>query len=140
MELGREATKEELAEASGIPLQHVEEALAAAVASVSLNKTMGEDDDGEFSEFFADRSAPDPYDETEDSLLRQSISKALEGLPEREQTVLKLRYGFEEAPWPLEKVGKKLGLTRERVRQIENKALKILAGLPELQSLTDKKT
>src|SRR5438045_2268654 len=71
VELGREATKEELAEATGLPLQHVDEALGAAQASVSLNQTVGADDEGELGDLFADREAADPFEEAEESLRRQ---------------------------------------------------------------------
>jgi RNA polymerase primary sigma factor len=70
VELGREATKEELAEATGLPMQHVDEALGAAHASVSLNQTVGADDEGELGDLFADREAADPFDEAEESLRR----------------------------------------------------------------------
>src|SRR2546425_5907556 len=72
VELGREATKDELAEATGLPIQHVDEALGAAQASVSLNQTVGADDEGELGDLFADRQAPDPFDEAEESLGRQT--------------------------------------------------------------------
>ena len=81
VELGREATKDELAEATGLPIQHVDEALGAASASVSLNQTVGADDEGELGDLFADREAPDPFDEAEESLRRQGVRKALDALP-----------------------------------------------------------
>src|SRR3954452_6872817 len=122
VELGREATKEELAEATGLPLQHVEEALSAASASVSLNQTVGADDEGELGDLFADREAADPFDEAEESLRRQGVRRALEALPERERRILELRFGFEGEPWTLEAIGNELDLTRERVRQLEGQA------------------
>jgi RNA polymerase primary sigma factor len=135
VELGREATKEELAEATGLPLQHVDEALGAAHASVSLNQTVGADDEGELGDLFADREAPDPFDEAEESLRRQGVRKALDALPERERRILELRFGFEGEPWTLEAIGHELDLTRERVRQLEGQALSRLAALRELASL-----
>src|SRR5207302_1706072 len=135
VELGREATKEELAEATGLPLQHVEEALSAASASVSLNQTVGADDEGELGDLFADREAADPFDEAEESLRRQNIRKALDALPERERRILELRFGFEGEPWTLEAIGHELDLTRERVRQLEGQALSRLAALRELAGL-----
>ena len=119
VELGREATKEELAEATGLPIQHVDEALGAAQASVSLNQTVGADDEGELGDLFADREAADPFDEAEESLRRQGVRKALDALPERERRILELRFGFEGEPWTLEAIGHELDLTRERVRQLE---------------------
>ena len=135
VELGREATKQELAEATGLPLQHVEEALGAAHASVSLNQTVGADDEGELGDLFADREAPDPFDEAEESLRRQGVRRALDALPERERRILELRFGFEGEPWTLEAIGHELDLTRERVRQLEGQALSRLAALRELASL-----
>jgi RNA polymerase primary sigma factor len=136
VELGREATKLELAEATGLPIQHVDEALGAAQASVSLNQTVGSDDEGELGDLFADREAADPFDEAEESLRRQGVRKALDALPERERRILELRFGFEGEPWTLEAIGKELDLTRERVRQLESQALARLAALRDLQSVS----
>jgi RNA polymerase primary sigma factor len=135
VELGREATKEELAEATGLPIQHVDEALGAAQASVSLNQSVGADDEGELGDLFADREAPDPFEEAEESLRRQGVRQALDALPERERRILELRFGFEGEPWTLEAIGQELDLTRERVRQLEGQALARLAALRELQSV-----
>jgi RNA polymerase primary sigma factor len=135
VELGREATKQELAEATGLPIQHVEEALGAAQASVSLNQTVGADDEGELGDLFADREAADPFDEAEESLRRQSVRRALDALPERERRILELRFGFDGEPWTLEAIGHELDLTRERVRQLEGQALARLAALRELAGL-----
>jgi RNA polymerase primary sigma factor len=135
VELGREATKEELAEATGLPIQHVDEALGAASASVSLNQTVGADDEGELGDLFADREAADPFDEAEESLRRQGVRRALDALPERERRILELRFGFEGEPWTLEAIGHELDLTRERVRQLEGQALARLSALRDLISL-----
>ena len=135
VELGREATKAELAEATGLPIQHVDEALSAAHASVSLNQTVGADDEGELGDLFADREAADPFDEAEESLRRQGVRRALDALPERERRILELRFGFEGEPWTLEAIGHELDLTRERVRQLEGQALARLGALRDLISL-----
>jgi RNA polymerase primary sigma factor len=135
VELGRDATRQELAEATGLPIQHVDEALSAAQASVSLNQTVGSDDEGELGDLFADRDAADPFDEAEESLRKQGVRKALDALPERERRILELRFGFEGDPWTLEAIGAELGLTRERVRQLEGQALQRLAALRELASV-----
>ncbi len=135
VELGREATKEELAEATGLPMQHIDEALGAANASVSLNQTVGADDEGELGDLFADREAADPFDEAEESLRRQGVRRALEALPERERRILELRFGFEGEPWTLEAIGNELDLTRERVRQLEGQALARLGALRDLISV-----
>src|SRR3954468_8937973 len=132
VELGREPTKEELAEATGLPIQHVEEAMGAAHASVSLNQTVGADDEGELGDLFADREAADPFDEAEESLRRQNVRRALDALPERERRILELRFGFDGEPWTLEAIGHELDLTRERVRQLEGQALSRLAALRDL--------
>jgi RNA polymerase primary sigma factor len=135
VELGREATKEELAEATGLPMQHIDEALGAAHASISLNQTVGADDEGELGDLFADREAADPFDEAEESLRRQGIRRALDALPERERRILELRFGFVGEPWTLEAIGNELDLTRERVRQLESQALARLSALRELQTV-----
>jgi RNA polymerase primary sigma factor len=129
VELGREATKEELAEATGLPMQHVDEALGAAHASVSLNQTVGADDEGELGDLFADREA-------EESLRKQGVRRALDALPERERRILELRFGFEGEPWTLEAIGHELDLTRERVRQLEAQALARLAALRDLAAVS----
>ncbi len=135
VELGRDATKEELAEATGIPIQHVEEAMGAAQASVSLNQSVGADDEGELGDLFADREAADPFEEAEESLRKQGVRRALDALPERERRILELRFGFEGDPWTLEAIGHELGLTRERVRQLEGQALQRLGALRDLVSV-----
>ena len=122
--------------ATGLPIQHVDEALGAAQASVSLNQTVGADDEGELGDLFADREAADPFDEAEESLRKQGVRKALDALPERERRILELRFGFEGEPWTLEAIGKELDLTRERVRQLESQALARLAALRDLQAVS----
>jgi RNA polymerase primary sigma factor len=123
VKLGREPTKDELAEATGLALQHVEEALGAARASVSLNLTVGVEDEGELGDLFADHEAVDPFEEAEEALRTQSVRRALNALPERERRILELRFGFEGEPWTLEAIGHELHLTRERVRQLVDAAL-----------------
>jgi RNA polymerase primary sigma factor len=116
--LGREATNDELAEATGLPIQCVDEAFCVPSASVSLNQAVGEDYEGELVDLFADREAADPFDEAEESLNREGLRRALAALPERERRILELRFGFDGGPWTLEAIGHELGLTRERVRQL----------------------
>jgi RNA polymerase primary sigma factor len=127
-EHGREPTNEELAQASGLELQHVEEALGAVEASVSLNRPIGTDGDGEFGDLFADQEAADPAEEAGEALRRQAVREAVRSLPERERRILELRFGFDGDQQPLESIGRELGLTRERVRQLEREALARLAG------------
>jgi RNA polymerase primary sigma factor len=124
--LGREATREELAEATGLSLQHVDEALDAADAPVSLNQSIGASEDGELGDLFSDPTATDPAEEAADSYRRQAVRRAVSRLPERERRILELRYGFDGETTSLEAIGKELGLTRERVRQLERSALERL--------------
>jgi RNA polymerase primary sigma factor len=122
--LGRQPTVEELAKATGLKLHHVQEALDAVEASVSLNQAVGSDGDGELGDLFADRTAADPVEEADESFQRDRVRTALSGLPERERRVLELRFGIDgQQSLTLEEIGRKLELTRERVRQLEKSAL-----------------
>jgi RNA polymerase primary sigma factor len=123
VELGREPTDEELALESGLPLQHVREALGAVAASVSLNQATGAADESELGDLLADPEADDPFEEAEEAHGRQRVRRALGGLPERERRIVELRFGFDGEPWTLEAIGHELKLTRERVRQLEAQAL-----------------
>jgi RNA polymerase primary sigma factor len=125
---GMAPTQEELAAATGLELRHVEEALGTVEASVSLNQSVGDDDGGELGDLFADSSAADPAEAAGEALRRESVRTAVRRLPERERKLLELRFGFDCEPTSLEAIGKELGLTRERVRQLEAQALNRLAG------------
>jgi RNA polymerase primary sigma factor len=125
--LGREPTREELAETAELSLLHVDEALDAAEAPVSLNQSVGSEDDGELGDLFGDTQADDPAEEALDSLQRLAVRSAVSRLPERERRVLELRFGLDHDPLPLESIGKELGISRERVRQVEADALELLA-------------
>jgi RNA polymerase primary sigma factor len=132
-EHGREPTSEELAEAAELELRHVEEALGAVEASVSLNQTVGQDGDGELGDLFADPASLDPLEEVEDSLRRQAVRTALETLPELERRILELRFGFDGEQRTLEAVEKELGISRERARRLETEAFaRLEAKLGEL--------
>jgi RNA polymerase primary sigma factor len=133
MELGREPTLEEIAEEASLPIEQAREVKAAARASASLDQPVGESDDAVFGDFVAGDD-PLPEERVEVSLRSQALAVALQALPERERHVLVLRYGLvDEEPKTLEEIGKRLGLTRERVRQIELESLRRLAGLREMQ-------
>ena len=122
--LGREPTHEELAAGAGLSLKHVQEALGAPEANVSLNRSVGSDGDGELGELFADPTASDPAEEAADAFQRSAVRRALAKLPERERRILELRFGFDDRePASLEAIGEELGLTRERVRQLERDSL-----------------
>jgi RNA polymerase primary sigma factor len=121
--LGRAATNEELAQASGLTLRHVEEALGVAEARVSLNQPVGDSDSGELGDLFADPGAEDPEEHAEGALRRRAVREALVDLPDRERRILELRFGLDGEPRSLEAIGQELGLTRERIRQLEKEAL-----------------
>ncbi len=124
---GREPTNEELAAATALELQHVEEALGAVEASVSLNQAVGEDGAGELGDLFADPLATDPVEEADEAHRRETVRAALRELPEPERRILELRFGFDGEQQPLDAIGRELGLTRERVRQLESQGLARLA-------------
>jgi RNA polymerase primary sigma factor len=122
---GREPTLEELAAAAGMELRHAEEALSAVEASISLNQPVGESA-GELGELFGDTEAVDPEASAVDALRGAAVRKALEKLPERERRIVELRFGFDGEPFSLEAIGRELGVTRERIRQLEREALERL--------------
>ena len=125
--LDREPMREELAEAAELELKHVDEALDAAEALVSLNQSVGSDDGAELGDLFDDPSAPDPGEEAMDSLRRHEVRRALATLPEQERRVLELRFGIEGSPQALEMIGKELGVSREHVRRLEREGLELLS-------------
>ena len=124
--LGREPSLAELAQATGLPLGHVHQARSCAEASVSLNQAVGPDGDSELADSLADPAAADPVEEAERSLLRQTVRRRLERLPQRERLVVERRFGLQGEAQSLQTVGRELGLTRERVRQLQVQALKQL--------------
>ena len=136
-QLGREPTLEEIAEEANLPIAQAHEVKAAARASTSLDQPVGEAEDAVFGDFVAG-DGPLPDEEVEVSLRCQALADALGALAERERKVLILRYGLvDEEPKTLEEIGRRLGLTRERVRQIETEALKRLARLREMESVAE---
>ena len=124
--LGREPSLEELAEATGLPLGHVRQALDCAEASSSLNQAVSPDGETELADFLADPASADPVEETERSLLPQTVRRRLKTLPDRERLIVERRFGLQCEPQSLETVASELGLTRERVRQLQVQALKRL--------------
>ena len=134
-QLGREPTLEEIADEASLPIHQALEVRAAARASASLDQPVGEQEDAVFGDFVAG-DGPLPEDEVEVSLRSEALAQALSALPDRERRVLILRYGLDDAePRTLEEIGRRLGLTRERVRQIELETLRRLATLREMQSV-----
>jgi RNA polymerase primary sigma factor len=135
-QLGREPTLEEIAEEASLPMHQALEVRAAARASASLDQPVGEQEDAVFGDFVAGDD-PLPEEEVEVSLRSQALTAALSSLPERERQVLILRYGLDDSePKTLEEIGRRLGLTRERVRQIELESLRRLSTLREMQAVT----
>jgi len=109
-----------------------------AQVPVSFEKPIGEEEDARLGDFVEDELAESPLDATALSLRREHIDYALAALPERERRVIELRFGLHGGqPRTLDEVGRTLGVTRERIRQIETTALKTLASLPEAQRLND---
>lgn len=135
--LGRHATKEELAEETNIKIKYVNEALDAATANVSLNQPPhDENGESELGDLFPDRTARDPGDSAAEAINRESIRGLLDYLPERERRILELRFGFlDDEQRSFDYIGQELNLTRERVRQLEQQALKRLAKLPNAKAL-----
>ncbi len=133
--LGREPTLEEIALEANLPLQQAKEVRAAARAATSLDAPVGDADDAVLGDFVAG-DGPLPDEQVEDSLRSQTLAVALRALPDRHRAVIVLRYGLDDAePKTLEEIGRRLGITRERVRQIEVEALKRLATLHEMESV-----
>ena len=126
-ELGREATEDELAEALGVSAGKLADLRRAAREAVSLDLPVGEDGDTFLGDFVEDRNSPPLEDAVSESLLGEELREALDALGERESRVLRLRYGLDDGhPQTLEEVGKVFGVTRERIRQIEAKAIRKL--------------
>src|SRR5262245_15350365 len=133
-QLGREPTLEEVAWQANLPVQQAREVKAAARASTSLDQPIGGDDDAVFGDFVAG-DGPLPEDLVDITLRTQALAEALSMLSERERHVLCLRYGLVDSePRTLEYIGHCLGLTRERVRQIEGVALKRLAHIWQVEA------
>ena len=136
--LGREPEAEEIAEELEITVFEVRDILRMSQLPVSLEKPIGEEEESSLGDFVPDESAESPYDTAQVQLRREDITRALDALPERERQVIELRFGLlGEQPCTLEEVGRAFGVTRERIRQIENNTLKKLESLPEAQGLKD---
>jgi RNA polymerase primary sigma factor len=132
--LGRDATDEEVAERSKLPLAQVREVREAARAVASTDAPVGADGDATFGDLFA-ATGPSTEDEADATLRDDAVRRAVAKLPDRERDVIALRFGLVgEGPSSLEAIGKQLGLTRERVRQIETEALRRLAADEDLAS------
>jgi RNA polymerase primary sigma factor len=135
-QLGREPSLEEIAEEASLPIQQAREVRAAARAATSLDQPVGDQDDAVLGDFVAGEGLL-PEEQVELSLRSQALATALQALGEREREVLVLRYGLADfEPKTLEEIGRRLGLTRERVRQIEVEALRRLSTLREIEAVS----
>jgi RNA polymerase primary sigma factor len=136
--LGREPTPEEIAEELEITTEEVREILRMAQLPVSLEKPIGEEEESELGDFVQDDQAESPFDSASLNLRREDIDRTLDALPDRERKVIEMRFGLDgDQPRTLEEVGRAFGVTRERIRQIENNTLKKLESLPEAQGLKE---
>jgi RNA polymerase primary sigma factor len=134
--LGREPRPDEIAIELEMTTEEVREILRMAQLPVSLEKPIGEEEESELGDFVQDEQAESPFDTASLALRRDDIKRALDSLPERERKVIELRFGLlGDQPCTLEEVGRAFGVTRERIRQIENNTLKRLESLPEAQGL-----
>jgi RNA polymerase primary sigma factor len=137
-ELGREPTPEEIATELEITPREVKDILRMAQLPVSLEKPIGEEEDSELGDFVEDETAESPFEQALENLRKENVRKALDALPEREREVIEMRFGLKgHEARTLEEVGRAFGVTRERIRQIENNTLKKLELLPEAQRLRD---
>jgi RNA polymerase primary sigma factor len=137
-ELGRDPTDEEISEEMGLPIDKVREILKIAQEPVSLEMPIGEEEDSHLGDFIADDNTPAPADAASYMMLREQLLEVLHTLTPREESVLKLRFGLEDGrPRTLEEVGKVFDITRERIRQIEAKALRKLRHPSRSKKLRD---
>ena len=137
-ELGREPTPEEIAEEMNLPVERVREILKISQEPVSLETPIGEEEDSHLGDFIQDDNVPVPADAAAFTLLKEQLEEVLGTLTEREQKVLTLRFGLEDGrARTLEEVGKEFNVTRERIRQIEAKALRKLRHPSRSRKLKD---
>ena len=137
-ERGHDASAEEIAEMINMPIDKVRDILKAAQEPVSLETPIGEEEDSHLGDFIPDDEAPAPADAASYTLLREQLAEVLHTLTPREESVLKLRFGLEDGQMrTLEEVGKEFNITRERIRQIEAKALRKLRHPSRSKKLRD---
>ena len=135
---GHEPTAEEIAVELGMPVDRVREIMRVAQEPVSLEPPIGEEEDRHLGDFIPDDDAPAPADAASHTLLKEQLEEVLQSLTEREAKVLRLRFGLEDGrPRTLEEVGKEFDVTRERIRQIEAKALRKLRHPSRSKKLKD---
>ncbi|HEX2232686.1 MAG TPA: RNA polymerase sigma factor RpoD [Thermoleophilaceae bacterium] len=137
-EFGREPTPEEIALELQWTAREVKDILRISQLPISLEKPIGEEEDSELGDFVQDDTAESPFELASENWRRENVRRALDALPPREREVIEMRYGLKgNKARTLEEVGRAFGVTRERIRQIENNTLKKLEHLPEAQRLRD---
>jgi RNA polymerase primary sigma factor len=137
-EFGREPTPEEIALELQWTPREVKDILRISQLPISLEKPIGEEEDSELGDFVQDDTAESPFELASENWRRENVRRALDALPAREREVIEMRYGLKgHKARTLEEVGRAFGVTRERIRQIENNTLKKLEHLPEAQRLRD---
>jgi RNA polymerase primary sigma factor len=137
-QLGREPSPVELAAELECPVREVRDIMRITQQPISLEKPVGEEDDSALADFVEDVSAESPFEIASDALRRESVLRVLSSLPRREREVIEMRYGIVGGrSRTLEEVGRAFNITRERVRQIENRTLKKLQTLPQAQELRE---
>ena len=133
--IGREPTAEEIAGELGLVPEEVRELQRMAQAPISLERPVG-DEEAAVGDFVEDERAPSPFEEASESLRSDTVRQVLASLPDRERRVIELRFGLRgDQPRTLEEVGRTFGVTRERIRQIENSTLRKIGAMPEAQPL-----
>ena len=138
LELNREPSEEEIAKKMNISVDKVREVIKISQDPVSLETPIGEEDDSHLGDFIKDESSLSPEEYTENEILKEEINEVLESLQPREQEVLRLRFGLKDGTChTLEEVGKKFNVTRERIRQIDAKALRKLRHPSRAKKLKD---
>ena len=137
-ELGREPTNDEIAKKMNMPVSKIDEILKTSKDPVSLDTPIGEEEDSQLGDFIEDESLLSPVDSASFSMLKEELNEAMESLTERERNVIKLRFGLDDGKTrTLEEVGREFNVTRERIRQIEAKALRKLRHPSRSRKLKD---
>jgi RNA polymerase primary sigma factor len=137
-ELGHEPTPEEVAEEMNMPVQKVRDIMKTALEPVSRESPIGEEEDSHLGDFIQDTDSPQPMEAAATTMLREQLIEVLGSLTPREEMVLRLRFGIDDGqPRTLEEVGQQFNVTRERIRQIEAKALRKLRHPSRAKKLKD---
>ncbi len=137
-DMGREPTPEEIARVMDTSVEKVQHLIKISQSPVSLEKPVGDEEEAELGDFIEDESTPKPMESAMTEIKKDDLNKVLDSLPHRERKILELRYGLNgEHPRTLEQIGRRFGVTRERIRQIEANTLARLKELQETQHLRE---